>query len=197
MVAAIPSAGSSIAWLGRLLLPDLDAGLAIEQLIAEAQRVPPGARGVLFIPQLLGRRSPSADPEATGAFVGLRAQHGRPELARAVLEGVGFALRDGLDALRDHGSRPDTLSLVGGAGDADVWPRILTAILDVRIERMPDVAGAALGAAALAAEGAGIARAASLTGTPTGRTVERSHADVATFRAIHESRWAHAIAALG
>jgi xylulokinase len=196
MVAAIPSAGSSIAWLARLLLPDLEAGSAIVQLIGEADRVPPGARGILFIPQLLGRRSPSVDAGAAGAFVGLRAQHGRPELARAVLEGVGFALRDGLDALRDHGTRPDTLCLVGGAGDGDVWPRILSAILDVRIERLPDVAGAALGAAALAAEGTGIARVASVTSTPTGTTVERSHADVATFRAIHESSWAHAIAAL-
>ena len=197
MVAAIPSAGSSIAWLARLLLPDLESGPAIGQLIAEAVSVPPGARGILFIPQLLGRRSPRVDPRAAGAFVGLRAQHRRPELARAVLEGVGFALKDGLDALRDHGLRPNTLSLVGGAGDSDVWPRILSAILDVRIERLADIAGAALGAAALAAEGAGIARAASLTATPTGTAVEQSQADIATFRAIHESRWAHAIAVLG
>lgn len=197
MVAAIPSAGSSIAWLAQLLLPNLEAGPAIGKLIAEAAGVPPGAGGILFIPQLLGRRSPRVDPGAAGAFVGLRAQHGRPELARAALEGVGFALRDGLDALTALGSRPDTLSLVGGAGDSDVWPRILSAILDVQIERLPDVAGAALGAAALAAEGAGIARATALAGTPTGTTVERSQAEVATFRAIHESRWAQAIAALG
>lgn len=191
-VAAIPSAGSSIAWLAGLMLPDLDTGAAVTQLVAEAGQVPPGARGVLFIPQLMGRRSPQTDPGATAAFVGLRIQHGRAELARAVLEGVGHALRDGLDALRSHGFRPDRLGLVGGAGDADVWPRILSAVLDLEIERLADAAGAALGAAALAAEGAGIAPAISVAGSPLGESIEAPEADIAALRAIHESSWADA-----
>jgi sugar (pentulose or hexulose) kinase len=92
-----------MAWLAGLLLPDLETGDAIERLIAKARQVPPGARGVVFVPQLMGRRSPRTDPDAAGAFVGLRIQHGRPALARAVLEGVAHAIRDGLDALRIHG----------------------------------------------------------------------------------------------
>ncbi len=194
-IAAIPSAGSSMAWLAGILLPDLETGKAIERLIAEARQVPPGARGVVFVPQLMGRRSPRTDPDAAGAFVGLRIQHGRPELARAVLEGVAHALRDGLDALRIHGFRPNSLSVVGGAGDAVVWPGILSAILDIEIERIPATIGAAFGAAALAAEGAGIAPAISVAGSPVGDTVETSEADIAAFRAIHDSSWADAVCA--
>ena len=195
-VAAIPSAGSSIAWLARILLPHLDEGIAIEQLIAEAAHVPPGARGVTFIPQLVGRRSPTPEPEAAGAFAGLRIHHGRSEITRAVLEGVGFALRDGLDGLRAQGFKPRVLSMVGGLGSSDVWPQILAGILDVRICRSPDGGGAALGAAALAAEGAGIASADSLTRVAIGETLDPLPADVSTFRAIHETRWAKAVAAL-
>jgi xylulokinase len=194
-VAAIPSAGSSMAWLARLLLPNIETGRAIDRLIAEAGQVPPGARGVLFVPHLLGQRSPRSDPTAAGAFVGLRMQHGRPEFARAVLEGVAHALRDGLDALRTHGFRPESLVLVGGAGDAAVWPGILSAILEIKIERVPDTIGAALGAAALAVEGAGIAPAISVAGSPKGETVEMSEDDVAAFRAIHDSNWADAVGA--
>ena len=192
-VAAIPSAGSSMAWLAGLLLPTLETGQAIQQLIGEARQVPPGARGVLFVPELMGRRSPRTDPNAAGAFFGLRMHHGRPELARAVLEGVAHALREGLDALRTHGFRPKSLGLLGGAGDAAVWPGILAGILDIRIDRLPDTVGAALGAAALAAEGAGIASAVSVVGSPAGKTVETSEADVAAFRAIHASGWAAAV----
>ena len=163
-----------MAWLAGLLLPTIETSQAIQRLIGEAGQVPPGALGVLFVPELMGRRSPRTDPNAAGAFFGLRMQHGRPELARAVLEGVAHALRDGLDALRTHGFRPNSLGLVGGAGDAAVWPGILAGILDIRIDRLPDTVGAALGAAVLAAEGAGIASAVSVAGSSAGERVETS-----------------------
>lgn len=197
MVAAIPSAGSSIAWLAQVLLPDHDLESGIRQLVAEAGLVLPGARGVVFLPQLLGRRSPRPEPAASGAFVGLRLQHGRPELARAALEGVGFALRDGLTTLRSQGFGPNALAMVGGAGDPDVWPQILSAILDIQIERSSDVAGAALGAAALAAEGAEIAPAISLIRPVDGAIIERSQADVSAYDAIYKSQWANAVGAHG
>jgi sugar (pentulose or hexulose) kinase len=87
--------------------------------------------------------------------------------------------------------------MVGGAGDPDVWPQILSAILDIQIERSSDVAGAALGAAALAAEGAEIAPAISLIRPVDGAIIERSQADVSAYDAIYKSQWANAVGAHG
>ena len=74
-----------------------------DELMAEAERWEPGVEGLTFLPYLAGERTPHADPDARGAFAGLSLRHDRGALARAVLEGVAFGLRDSLDLLRELG----------------------------------------------------------------------------------------------
>src|SRR5438034_7311581 len=93
------SAAGSLGWYRRAVAPQAAHG----ELDAEAAAVAPGAEGVLFQPYLSGERTPHADPNARGAFVGLEPRHGRGHLTRAVLEGVAYGLRDSLELLRALG----------------------------------------------------------------------------------------------
>ena len=91
------SAAGSLAWLRDV------AGGSYDELTAEASQWAPGAEGLTFLPYLQGERTPHADPRARGAFTGLSLRHDRGALARAVLEGVAYGLRDSLDLLRALG----------------------------------------------------------------------------------------------
>ncbi len=93
------SAAGSLRWLRDVVGGD-DA-----TLVAEAEAWSPGAEGLTFLPYLTGERTPHADPDARGAFVGLTVRHDRGALARAVLEGVAYGLRDSLELLRSLGVR--------------------------------------------------------------------------------------------
>ena len=90
------SAAGSLAWFHNTLL----RGVAYDAMLGEAESVPPGCEGLVFLPYLAGERTPHADPLARGAFCGLSVTHGRGALTPAVLEGVAFALRDCLDTVR-------------------------------------------------------------------------------------------------
>ena len=94
------SAAGSLRWYRDALAP----GTPFGALVDEAADIPAGAGGLRFLPYLSGERSPHADPLARGAFVGLTTAHERRHLTRAVLEGVAFGLRDGLD-VDDRGRR--------------------------------------------------------------------------------------------
>ena len=106
-LGSMQAAGGAFDWLERLWHSAGAASLH-KALSTQAASVPPGADGLLFLPYLLGERSPYWNPQAHGAFVGLTMTHGRPEMARAVLEGVAFNLRLILDALQaqEMRSRP-------------------------------------------------------------------------------------------
>jgi xylulokinase len=96
------SAAGSLRWL-RDAIGD---GVGYDELLAQAGGWEPGVEGLLFAPYLAGERTPHADPDARGAFVGLGLRHDRGALARAVLEGVAFGLRDSLDLVTQLGGRP-------------------------------------------------------------------------------------------
>ena len=98
-----------------------------------AASVPPGADGLLFLPYLLGERSPYWNPQARGAFVGLTMTHGRPEMARAVLEGVAFNLRLILDALQAQEIEIPAMRLIGGGARSPLWRQILADVLGMPI----------------------------------------------------------------
>ena len=116
----------------------------------------PGSDGLLFLPYLSGERSPYPDPLARGAFVGLTLGHDRRHLTRAVLEGVAFGLRDGLDLMTAAGMpAPDQIRASGGGTASALWCQILADVLDAEIATVDTTEGAAYGAALLAAVGAG------------------------------------------
>ncbi len=118
--------------------------------------VPAGSDGLLFLPYLTGERSPYPDPLARGAFVGLTVTHDRRHMIRAVLEGVAFGLRDGLDLMIAAGMpAPSQVRASGGGIASALWRQILADVLDSEVATVSTTEGAAFGAAILAAVGAG------------------------------------------
>ncbi|WP_308916153.1 xylulokinase [Jannaschia sp. LMIT008] len=118
---------------------------------------PPGR--TLFLPYLGGERTPHNDAAVRGAALGLEHATGAEALGRAVMEGVAFAFRDSLDALRGTGTRVDDLLAVGGGAASETWLRMVATALDMPLSVPAGGAfGAALGACRLAmmADGAGV-----------------------------------------
>jgi xylulokinase len=144
------SAGGSLRWFR----DSIGGGLSYDELMNEAENVEAGCEGLLFLPYLTGERTPHADPNARGAFVGLTVRHTRAHLARAVIEGVSFGLRDSLELMRGLGLVPDQVRVSGGGAKSPLWRQILADVFNVEIITVNSNEGAAYGAALLAAVGA-------------------------------------------
>jgi len=146
------SAAGSLRWFRDALAPGVEFG----DLVAAAAEVPAGSDGLRFLPYLSGERSPHPDPLARGAFVGLTLAHDRRHLTRAVLEGVAFGLRDGLDLMVEAGMpAPAQIRASGGGTVSALWRQILADVLGAEIATVNTSEGAAYGAGLLAAVGAG------------------------------------------
>jgi xylulokinase len=143
------SAAGSLQWLHDTFAPDTQ----FPQLVEEAERWPPGCEGLFFAPYLQGERTPHADPNARGAFVGLSLRHDRGALVRAVLEGVAYGLRDSLELLRGLGVQPAVGRVSGGGARSELWRRIVASVLDLPLETTQAEEGSAYGAALLALGG--------------------------------------------
>jgi xylulokinase len=151
MMSVMLSAAGSLRWFRDALAPD--QGYA--ELAASAGTVTAASDGLFFLPYLSGERSPHPDPLARGAFVGLTLGHDRRHLARAVLEGVCFGLRDGLDLMVEAGiAAPGQIRASGGGISSPVWTQILADVLGTEIHVPTTAQGAAYGAGVLAAVGA-------------------------------------------
>ncbi len=146
------SAAGSLRWFRDALAPGVEFGA----LVALAAEVPAGSAGLRFLPYLSGERSPHPDPLARGAFVGLTLAHDRRHLTRAVLEGVAFGLRDGLDLMVAAGMpAPAQIRASGGGTVSPLWRQILADVLGAEIAIVNTSEGAAYGAGLLAAVGVG------------------------------------------
>ncbi len=154
-LAATLGAGLSLAWLRERVFADAAAEGGAD-LLTLAATAPPGAGGLLFFPYLAGERMPLLDPEASGAWLGLRLDHGRPHLARAVLEGVVCGLRQALDPLRATAARPTHIILAGGMAHAPLVQTVVADVLGQPVQGLRTPEQSALGAALLAAVGAGL-----------------------------------------
>jgi xylulokinase len=139
------SAGGSLRWLRDLLEP----GANYDSLLAEAERWEPGVEGLTFLPYLAGERTPHADPDARGSFSGLSLRHDRGALVRAVVEGVAFGLRDGLELLRSLGVESEVARISGGGSRSKLWLQIVASIMGISLELTAVEEGAAYGAALL------------------------------------------------
>ncbi len=137
--------GGAVRWASALL------GIASdEQFCAAAAEAPPGCDGVLFVPALTGAMAPKWLAGARGGFLGLDAGHGRAHLARAVLEGTAFAMRDVVDRLAALGVPTDRLRLMGGGARSRLWCEIRSAVTDRPADVLTATDASALGAALLA-----------------------------------------------
>ncbi len=190
LMGVMLSAAGAFQWYRDTLAP----GVGFPELVAEAEPVAPGAEGLTFLPYLTGERTPHADVDARGAFVGLSARHTRGHLTRAVLEGVAFGLADNLRLLEDAGlPRPAALRASGGGTKSALWRQILADALGVRLEAPSSTEGAAFGAALLAGVGAGAwadvdaacAAAVRVTAVTEPDAAERYREPLARFRALY------------
>lgn len=138
-VGTMQSAGGSYDWVRELLFSE-ELGFSAEDAFAHLNRwaaaSTPGAHGVIFLPYLIGERSPHWNEKARGAFVGLARSHDVCDLVRAVLEGVVFNLRIIFDALTEQGARLQSLKMIGGGIRNPVLCQILADVLAIPIERL-------------------------------------------------------------
>jgi len=126
-------------------------------LEADAVKLPAGADGLLFLPYLMGERSPVWDAKASGAFIGLSLFHTRAHLYRAVLEGVAFALAHNIEAgARGARELDPRLIVVGGAAHSDLWMQIIADITGYPVLTIEQEVEAAMGAALLAGLAVGV-----------------------------------------
>jgi xylulokinase len=150
LAAGTSTAGSLIGWL-----QSVTGAASFDDLMAEAQRVPPGSDGLLVLPYLAGERTPVFDPQARGIVAGLTLRHSRGHLFRAAYEGISFGIRQILERFDDAHSGTRTVA-VGGGLRSPIWAQAVSDITG-RPQLVPEQAiGASYGDALLAAIGVGV-----------------------------------------
>jgi xylulokinase len=161
LLAAVLSGGGSLDWYHGLAGASAENAAvaadqcdAFERLCSAAAAAPPGAEGLIFLPYLTGEAAPHLDPEARGAWFGLTRRHDQRHLARAVIEGVAFALRGVVEAAEALTGRAREIRVSGGASHGRIWLRTLANVLGRRIIAAGTGDASARGAALLAAAAA-------------------------------------------
>ena len=156
------SAGLSLHWFRDQFCADemakgeatgIDPYVLMDQKAAE---VPIGCNKLLYLPYLMGERTPHLDPDCRGVFFGLSAIHTKYDMLRAVMEGVSYALRDSLEILRGLGVTIDEMLACGGGGKSPLWRQMLADMYNCEVKTLQSKEGAALGVAILAGVGAGV-----------------------------------------
>jgi xylulokinase len=143
-----------------------------ELMNLNAEKSPPGANGLIFLPYLLGERSPRWNPRARGAFIGLTVRHTRADMVRAVLEGVTMNLRVILEAFTSQGARIEAMRVIGGGARGRFWNRLMADVYGLPIHRLAILEEAtSMGAALAGGIGVGLYRDFSMIETMN-RTVE-------------------------
>lgn len=144
--------GGALKWLREQICPEL----SFAQMSDLADSVPAGSEDVLFLPYMAGERSPIWNPNACGVFFGLSYAKTRVHLIRAVMEGVGYALRHNLEVARATGTQIGTLRAMGGSANSPVWTQVKADITGQPIEVPASDTATTLGAAILAGVGVGV-----------------------------------------
>lgn len=156
------SAGGSLQWFRNKLCKEemeksKETGIdAYEYITRPAEKVPIGSNGLIFLPYLSGERTPHKDPYARGAFIGLSLMHGKAEMARAVLEGVAFGMRDSVEIMKGMGIPINEVRISGGGARSSLWRQIMADICKVPMVVINVDEGPAFGAGLLASIAAGM-----------------------------------------
>lgn len=144
-MAAMLNGASALAWAANLM------GVSIEEALAAAEKQKDVVSSLLFLPYLNGERTPHNNPDARGVLFGLHPASSVGEVIQAVLEGVGFSLREARDVIEQAGTLISRLTVIGGGSRSDYWLQLLADILERPIARCEDSeSGPAFGAARLA-----------------------------------------------
>lgn len=154
-------AGLSLQWFRNQFCADLvqqaeaqgvDSYVLMDELAAS---VPPGSNRLLYLPYLMGERTPHLDPDCRGVFFGLSAIHQRKDLIRAVMEGVSFSMKDCYDILVGMGVQVQSMLACGGGGKSRLWRQMLADMYGCKVQTVHSQEGPALGVAILAMVGTG------------------------------------------
>lgn len=151
-LGAILFAGSTLNWFRRNFAPDC----SFEDLSAMAEQVPAGCDGLVFFPCMGGERTPYLDPLARGVFEGITMHHDRAFFARAIMEGVSFAMLSALEQLRDTFGAGDQIICAGGGVKGETWAQIQADVYGEEILVSSIKEQACLGAAICAGVGSGM-----------------------------------------
>jgi len=155
-------AGLSLRWFrDQFSAPEMvaaaRAGLdPYDLLMREAQRARPGSAGAVWLPYLMGERTPHLDANARGVLFGLTASHTRFDVIRAIVEGVTFSLRDSLVILQDMGVPAGEVRASGGGARSAFWRQLQADVFGIDVVTINASEGPAYGAALLAAAGVGM-----------------------------------------
>lgn len=122
----------------------------------EAEKVPAGCNGLIYLPYLMGERTPHLDPNAKGVFFGLSAKHEKPDMIRSVMEGVVYSLKDCLEIIREMGVDVSEVRASGGGGKSKLWRQMQADVFGKEITTINSSEGPALGVALLAGVGTGV-----------------------------------------
>lgn len=122
----------------------------------EAEKIPVGADRLLYLPYLMGERTPHLDPNARGMFFGLSAIHGKSHMLRAVLEGVAYSLRDCVEVFKEMNINVNDMMACGGGGTSPLWRQMLADLYACDVKTVASKEGPALGVGILALTGSGV-----------------------------------------
>jgi len=187
MTGVTLAAGQSLKWFRDTLGP----GQSYDELTNAAAAIPPGSEGAIWLPYLMGERTPHLDPNARAALVGLTASHTAGHLARAVLEGVAFSLRDSLEIFREIGAPIDAIRLGGGGARSPLWRQIQADVYGHAVETIEADEGAAFGAAILAGVGAGVWNSVDEACKEVIRVAERTEPDLLNVETLERNYQAY------
>jgi xylulokinase len=157
MMGVTLSAAGSLQWFIENLCKDAakKVDTCYDIINDEAAKVAAGSQGLFFLPYLSGERTPHADPNARGSFVGLTLSHGRGHLARSIMEGVAYSLRDSLAILAEMNVPVKQIRASGGGAKSPLWRQIQADVFGQEVVTINAEQGPAYGVALLAAVGAG------------------------------------------
>jgi xylulokinase len=125
-----------------------------EVLTRQAAEAPAGSDGLIFLPYLMGERTPHLDPQARGVWFGITAAHRRSHLVRSVLEGVAYSLMDCVAIFQEMGLPIEEIRASGGGGKSPLWRQIQADVFGREVVTINATEGGAYGAALLAGVGA-------------------------------------------
>jgi len=156
------AAGLSLKWFRDILCKDematadlmkIDPYILMDQA---AEKVGVGANGLVYLPYLMGERTPHLDPDARGVFFGLSAKHEKQDLLRAVMEGVVYSLKDCFEIIKEMGVDVKEVRASGGGGKSKLWRQMQSDVFGTEITTINSSEGPALGVALLAGVGTGV-----------------------------------------
>lgn len=198
-MGAMLSAGMALRWLRQQLFDEPEQ-IAYDRMMTLATEQPPGADGLLFLPYLVGERTPYMDPTARGVFFGLTLSHTRGSLIRAVVEGVTLAAANAYSVLRELGASPQQIVLAGGGARSRFWQQVVADVFGLPVQPLRTIEQSAVGACILAGAALGIhdAAEAALTWVHYGSPVQPDGARnafyqerLAAFQALYQRNAGH------